>query len=111
MDLLNKLSPPEFGPLFTKPGWLAKIISTNRDLYRKCESDVFYKKKAHILSIRTSSNTADISDLLQHFMITFQDDHETLTNLSTINCILTVLLRYFHLTNFFWMFVEGLFGL
>ena len=63
MDLLNKLSPPEFGPLFTKPGWLAKIISTNRDLYRKCESDVFYKKKAHILSIRTSSNTADISDL------------------------------------------------
>ena len=51
------------------------------------------------------------SDLLQHFMITFQDDHETLTNLSTINCILTVLLRYFHLTNFFWMFVEGLFGL
>ena len=27
--------------------------------------------------------------------------------LSTLNCILHVLLRYFHLTNFFWMFVEG----
>ena len=65
MDLLNKLSPPEFGPLFTKPGWLQRSFqpTVSKDLYQKCESDVFYKKKAHILSIRTSSNTADISDL------------------------------------------------
>ena len=27
--------------------------------------------------------------------------------LSTFYCILHVLHRYFHLTNFFWMFVEG----
>ena len=37
----------------------------------------------------------------------FHDDKETLSALSTVNCILHVLLRYFHLTNFFWMFVEG----
>ena len=43
----------------------------------------------------------------QHFMVMFHDREDPLTTLSTINCILHVLLRYFHLTNFFWMFVEG----
>ena len=46
--------------------------------------------------------------IFQHFMVMFHDRKGTLTNISTINCILHVLLRYFHLTNFFWMFVEGL---
>ena len=40
-------------------------------------------------------------------MVMFHDRRGTLTTLSNINCILHVLLRYFHLTNFFWMFVEG----
>ena len=44
----------------------------------------------------------------QHFMVMFHDREDPLTTLSTINCILHVLLRYFHLTNFFWMFVEGM---
>jgi len=44
-----------------------------------------------------------------HFIVMFHDDKETLSALSTVNCILHVLLRYFHLTNFFWMFVEGLY--
>ena len=43
----------------------------------------------------------------QHFMILYATDPVILGNLSTVNCILVVLLRYFHLTNFFWMFVEG----
>ena len=45
--------------------------------------------------------------MFQHFMVMFHDRDDTLSTLSTINCILHVLLRYFHLTNFFWMFVEG----
>merc|ERR550519_623208 len=44
-----------------------------------------------------------------HFIVMFHDEKETLSALSTINCILHVLLRYLHLTNFFWMFVEGLY--
>ena len=45
----------------------------------------------------------------QHFMVMFHDREDPLSTLSIINCILHVLLRYFHLTNFFWMFVEGLY--
>ena len=37
----------------------------------------------------------------------FDDDAEPRASISTLNCILTVLLRYAALTNFFWMFVEG----
>jgi len=39
----------------------------------------------------------------------FDDDAEPRASISTLNCILTVLLRYAALTNFFWMFVEGLY--
>ena len=40
----------------------------------------------------------------------FHEDADTRASISTLNCILTVLLRYAALTNFFWMFVEGLFA-
>ena len=44
--------------------------------------------------------------LFQVSLVTFEE--ENIRNwLSTLHCILHVLLRYFHLTNFFWMFVEG----
>jgi len=39
----------------------------------------------------------------------FDEDASPRASISTLNCILTVLLRYAALTNFFWMFVEGLY--
>ena len=55
----------------------------------------------------SSSSSIKCHILFQHFMVMFRDEADPLSALSTINCILHVLLRYFHLTNFFWMFVEG----
>ena len=66
------------------------------------------RQKIH-LNLFLSVLTANLDWLLiyavQHLLITWHPDITSI--LSTINCILNVLLRYFVLTNFFWMFVEG----
>merc|ERR1719483_243131 len=70
------------------------------------------RHKIHLnlfLSLLTANLDWVLSYGVQHFMVMFHDRDDTLSTLSTINCILHVLLRYFHLTNFFWMFVEGLY--
>lgn len=69
------------------------------------------RHKIHLnlfLSVLTANLDWIIIYAVQHFLIEYHKDADVRT-ISTINCILHVLLRYFQLTNFFWMFVEGLF--
>ena len=62
----------------------------------------FLRHKIH-LNLFLSLLTANL-DWVLIYAVEHPDNTEIL---STLNCILHVLLRYFHLTNFFWMFVEG----
>jgi len=64
----------------------------------------FLRHKIH-LNLFLSLLTANL-DWVLIYAVEHPDNTEIL---STLNCILHVLLRYFHLTNFFWMFVEGLY--
>merc|ERR1719483_1031777 len=70
------------------------------------------RHKIHLnlfLSLLTANLDWVLSYAVQYFMVKLHDREDPLSSLYTINCILHVLLRYFHLTNFFWMFVEGLY--
>ena len=112
-SLTNKYIASFFGWIF----WWSTILS----LLNSCEW-VAWNFMIYNIKLMFSSNTkmhvfcqlAQLAivifikyKIFSRFQTTLPCDETYCNAINTIHCILHVLLRYFHLTTFFWMFVEG----